>query len=136
MEWPDSANNVAGKAGWDPHADQLNVACLRNLPAEDRDIETGSDEFGFRLLQINNVHVIDPAVEWKRCLIVIVDGHRRAEVGADVEAVVGGEPQWRADRHRALGNFLTVHRQGDFQWTSSLLHRILGDYFDLDLADG
>ena len=43
--------------------------------------------------EVPHLYLIDPAVESKGSLVKIVERHRRAEIGADVEAVVGGEEQ-------------------------------------------
>jgi hypothetical protein len=49
---------------------------------------------------------VAPAVELNRRFVEVVRRHGRAEVTADVEAVVRGEDRRGADRHPALGDDL------------------------------
>ena len=62
----------------------------------------------------------DLPVEGERCLVEIVFRDRRAEIAADVEAVVGGKGERGSNRHPALRNDLTIdlerHIKGDPVW--------------------
>lgn len=60
------------------------------------------------LVDVSHMHLLDRAVEQKRRLVEVFERDRRAEVGANVEAVAGGEEQRYADRHVAFGDFFPV----------------------------
>ncbi len=62
----------------------------------------------FLLFGVFHVGLLDLAVELKRRLVVILETNRRAEVDTEVQALVGGKPQRRADGHHARGNFLAI----------------------------
>ena len=82
------------------------------------------------------MHLLDLAVELERCLVVIVQRHRRAQVAADVEAVVGGEQQRCADRHLAFGDDLAVDLHGHVQRAAGFGYGVGRLDFDLHLAGG
>src|SRR5262245_26099389 len=48
-----------------------------------------------------HARLLDRAGELERGLVVVLQPHRRAEVNAEIKAVVGGETQRCADRHHA-----------------------------------
>src|ERR1035438_9654661 len=55
---------------------------------------------GFLFLWICDLGREDLPVKGERCLVEIVERYGRAEVAADVEAVVGGEAERGGDRHK------------------------------------
>ena len=80
------------------------------------------------------MRLLDLAVELERRLVVILHADRRAEVDAEVEAVVGGEEQRRADRHYAGGDLLAVDFHHDLERTGGLGLDVSGLDFDLHFA--
>ena len=83
-----------------------------------------------------DVNMIDRAIKLERRFIEVIQRYRRAEVGADVEAVVGGEQQRRADRHFALCDDLAIDPHGDIQRAGGLEYGIGSLDFDPYLARG
>src|SRR5262249_31484671 len=57
----------------------------------------------------------DLPVELERRLVEVVERHRRAEVAADVQAVVRGEGQWCRDGYATPGDLLAVDPQCDVE---------------------
>src|SRR5579862_1122322 len=58
--------------------------------------------------RIRDLRRHDFSIEGERCLVEIVERHGRAEIAADVEAVVCGEGKSGGDRHPALRYDLTI----------------------------
>jgi hypothetical protein len=77
-------------------------------------ISSAENRIGVRLrhlslfFRIRDLRRHDFSIEGERCLVEIVERHGRAEVTADVEAVVGGEGKSGGDRHPALRHDLTI----------------------------
>ena len=77
-----------------------------------------------------HVDPIDLAVEAERSFVVVVQRHRRAEADADVEAVIGGEQQRRADRYPALREDLPIDSHDDVERSGGPLLCIRGLHDD------
>src|SRR3954454_24033081 len=69
------------------------------------------------LCAVADVDVVDAAVEGERRPVVVIQGERGAQAGADVQAVVRAEQQRRADRHNAFRDGRAVNGDGDVEWS-------------------
>ena len=58
--------------------------------------------------QVLHVRTFDLAIEFEWGLIVVLNPDRRAEVDAEVEAIVGRKDQWGANWYDARRDFLAV----------------------------
>jgi len=74
---------------------------------------------------VSHVDSLDHSGERERRAVVVVEGNGAAEAGADVQAIVGGEQQRRADRDKARGALLAVDRDRDVQRAARLDLRVL-----------
>jgi integrase len=101
-------------------------------------------QFGV-ITEVFHLRAQDFAIELERRLVVVLDPHRRAEVDAEVEGVVRGEPERGADGNLTRRNFLAVDLQHDFERTGwlalqadyswSVLARVISWGVDRGLAD-
>ena len=89
-----------------------------------------------RTTQVLHARPFDLAVEFEGGLIVVIDADRRAEVDAEVEAIVGRKDQRGAHRHHARRNFVAVDFQHHLERTGWLALNVGRLDFDLDLAAG
>src|SRR5689334_14618064 len=76
----------------------------------------------------------DGAIKLEGGLIVVLKPDRRAEVDAEVEAVVGRKEQWGANRHHARRDLLAIDLQDHIERTGRLALDIGSHDLDLYLA--
>ena len=84
--------------------------------------------------QVLHVRTFDLAIEFEGGLIVVLKSNRRAQVDAEVEAIVGRKEQRGADWHHARRDFLAVDFQDHLEragWPALQIGRL---NFDLCLA--
>ena len=67
------------------------------------------------LLGIRDLRRAKGAVELERRLVKVIERHGRAQVAADVEAIVRRKRKRSGDGHFAGGGFLAVDLQGDLR---------------------
>src|SRR5689334_21188431 len=76
----------------------------------------------------------DGAIKLEGGLIVVLKPDRRAEVDAEIEAIVGRKEQWGANWHHARRDFLAVDFQDHIERTGRLALDVGSLDFDLHLA--
>src|ERR1019366_6025404 len=99
-----------------------------------RRLATADAGHGILFLWICDLRRDDLPVKGERRLVEIVERYGRAEVAADVEAVVCGEAERGGDRYTALRHDLAIDLQRDVQWGAPLGHGQLRLDFNLHLA--
>src|SRR5581483_6966108 len=106
---------------------------LRNLA---RRLATAGKVQPMLFLRVRDLGHADGAVELKRRLVEVIERHGRAEIAADVEAIVDGKSQRGGDGHFAGGDFLAVDLEGDLRGRAGARRKKLGLDLDPRFSDG